>query len=63
MSELVALKAADLNLEAGYLTCMGKGSKERLVPIGDTAAAWVERYVKDGRAAPAARVDRRHACS
>jgi integrase/recombinase XerD len=49
VSELVALKAADLNLEAGYLTCMGKGSKERLVPIGDTAVGWVERYVKDGR--------------
>ena len=49
VSELVMLKAADLNLEAGYLTCMGKGSKERLVPIGDAAAGWVERYVKDGR--------------
>jgi integrase/recombinase XerD len=49
VSELVALKAADLNLEAGYLTCMGKGSKERLVPIGDAAVVWVERYVKDGR--------------
>jgi integrase/recombinase XerD len=49
VSELVALKAADLNLEAGYLTCMGKGSKERLVPIGDAAVGWVERYVKEGR--------------
>ena len=49
VSELVRLKAADLNLEAGYLTCMGKGSKERLVPIGDAAAGWVERYVRDGR--------------
>ena len=49
VSELVRLKAADLNLEAGYLTCMGKGSKERLVPIGDAAAGWVARYVRDGR--------------
>jgi integrase/recombinase XerD len=49
VSELVALKAADLNLEAGYLTCMGKGRKERLVPIGDAAREWVARYVKDGR--------------
>jgi integrase/recombinase XerD len=49
VSELVALKAADLNLEAGYLTCMGKGSKERLVPIGDTAVDWVHRYLQGGR--------------
>jgi integrase/recombinase XerD len=49
VSELVALKTADLNLDAGYLTCMGKGSKERLVPIGDAAIGWVQRYLKDGR--------------
>ncbi len=51
VSELVGLKATDLNLEAGYLTCLGKGSKERLVPIGDTAAIWVQQYVKEGRPA------------
>jgi len=51
VSELVALKATDLNLEAGYLTCLGKGSKERLVPIGDTAAIWVQKYLKEGRPA------------
>jgi integrase/recombinase XerD len=49
VSELVALKAADLNLAAGYLTCLGKGSKERLVPVGDAAAEWVGKYVKEGR--------------
>jgi integrase/recombinase XerD len=49
VSELVGLKPADLNLEAGYLTCIGKGGKERLVPIGDQAVAWVQRYVRDGR--------------
>jgi integrase/recombinase XerD len=49
VSELVALEAADVNLAAGYLTCMGKGSKERLVPIGDAAVTWVQRYVKEGR--------------
>lgn len=49
VSELVSLKASDLNLGAGYLTCTGKGSKERLVPLGDQAAAWVRRYIAEGR--------------
>jgi integrase/recombinase XerD len=49
VSELVALRTADLNLDAGYLTCMGKGRKERLVPIGDAAVEWVQRYVREGR--------------
>ena len=53
VSELVGLRAADLNLEAGYLTCIGKGSKERLVPIGDEAATWVRRYLRDGAAGAA----------
>lgn len=50
VSELVGLRAADLNLEAGYLTVTGKGDKQRLVPIGDQAVAWVQRYLRDGRA-------------
>lgn len=49
VSELVSLKASDLNLESGYLTCTGKGSKERLVPLGDQAALWVRRYMAEGR--------------
>jgi integrase/recombinase XerD len=49
VSELVHLKAADLNLEAGYLTCVGKGSKERIVPLGDQAIKWVTRYLREGR--------------
>ena len=49
VSELVALGLAHLNLEAGYLTARGKGAKERLVPIGDEAASWVSRYVRDAR--------------
>ncbi len=49
VSELVGLRAADVNLEAGYLVCSGKGSKQRLVPIGDEAAAWVRRYQQEAR--------------
>jgi integrase/recombinase XerD len=49
VSELVGLRAPDLNLEAGFLSCTGKGDKERIVPIGDEAASWVTRYVREGR--------------
>jgi integrase/recombinase XerD len=49
VSELIALRPADVNLEASYLTCMGKGDKERIVPFGDEAGAWVSRYVRDAR--------------
>jgi integrase/recombinase XerD len=51
VSELVALRASDLNLDEGYLTCMGKGDKERMVPLGHEAADWVRRYVREGRPA------------
>lgn len=51
VSELVNLKPQDLNLESGYLTTTGKGRKQRLVPLGDEAASWVARYVKEGRPA------------
>ena len=49
VSELVALRAGDLNLEEGYLTCIGKGDKQRMVPLGHEAADWVRRYIQDGR--------------
>ena len=49
VSELVALRPQDLHLDAGYLVTMGKGHKQRLVPIGDEAAAWVTRYLVEGR--------------
>jgi integrase/recombinase XerD len=51
VSEMVGLRQQDLNLESGYLTCTGKGRKQRLVPIGDEASAWLTRYLKDGRPA------------
>jgi integrase/recombinase XerD len=50
VSELVGVRVADLHLAEQYLTCIGKGSKERLVPIGEQAAAWIERYRGGARA-------------
>jgi integrase/recombinase XerD len=49
VSELLGLKPGDLNLDEGYLTCIGKGDKERIVPMGHQAADWVRRYMRDGR--------------
>lgn len=49
VSELVALRAGDLSLDEGYLTCIGKGDKQRMVPLGHEAADWVRRYLRDGR--------------
>jgi integrase/recombinase XerD len=49
VSELVSLRASDLNLDEGYLTTMGKGDKERMVPLGHEAAEWVRRYMREGR--------------
>ncbi len=51
VSELIHLRAADLNTEAGYLSCTGKGGKQRIVPVGDEAAAWVLKYLREGRPA------------
>ena len=51
VSELIGLRPADVNLEASYLTCIGKGDKQRIVPVGDEATAWVRRYLRDGRGA------------
>jgi integrase/recombinase XerD len=49
VSELVAIKPGDLNLDEGYLTCVGKGDKERIVPLGQDASEAVKRYIRDGR--------------
>ncbi len=51
VSELITLRPGDVNLEASYLTCTGKGEKQRIVPMGDEAADWVRRYLRDARPA------------
>lgn len=51
VSELLHLRAGDLNLEAGYLSTTGKGNKQRIVPVGDQAAEWLTTYIRDGRPA------------
>jgi integrase/recombinase XerD len=51
VSELLGVRAVDLHLEEHYLTCIGKGSKERLIPMGEHAADWVRRYQRDSRPA------------
>ena len=51
VSELVQLRVGDVNLEAAYLTCTGKGGKQRVVPIGDEAASWIRRYLSTARPA------------
>jgi integrase/recombinase XerD len=49
VSELISLKSTNLHLRDGYLTCIGKGDKERIVPIGQEATDWVQKYLAEGR--------------
>ena len=49
VSELVGMKTFEANLDAGVVRIMGKGSKERLVPLGEEAVDWVKRYLADSR--------------
>jgi integrase/recombinase XerD len=49
VSELLTLTSRDLFFSDGFLCCFGKGSKERLIPVGAAAMDWVGRYSADGR--------------
>lgn len=49
VSELIGLRLEQVNLRQGVLRVFGKGSKERLVPLGEEAIAWIERYSKEAR--------------
>lgn len=49
VSELVSLSVAQVSLDMGVVRVMGKGSKERLVPLGEEALDWLRRYLKEAR--------------
>ncbi|MEE2756120.1 MAG: site-specific tyrosine recombinase XerD [Myxococcota bacterium] len=49
VSELVSLEVGQLHLEMGYIRVIGKGRKERLVPLGDVARKWLEHYLMIAR--------------
>jgi len=49
VSELIKIRLKDLNLEVGYLTTIGKGSKERIVPLGEVAVQRIGQYRESGR--------------
>jgi len=51
VSELVGLKLHEMNLDMGLVRVFGKGNKERLVPLGEEAIAWLRRYLAEARPA------------
>lgn len=49
VSELTGLTCVDVDMEGGFVRCLGKGSKERMIPLGEPALESVRRYLKKGR--------------
>lgn len=49
VTELVELKIGDLHLSIGLLQTLGKGDKERIIPLGDYAIQWIEKYLEEAR--------------
>ncbi len=49
VSELIGLNMGDVHLTMGFVRCIGKGNKERIIPVGKTAAATLEEYLEKGR--------------
>jgi integrase/recombinase XerD len=49
VSELVGLRVQDVHLDRGFVQSVGKGGRERVVPLGDQAAGWVRRYLAEAR--------------
>lgn len=51
VSEAINIKSGDINFEAGFITIMGKGSKERVVPINESALGTIKKYINELRPA------------
>jgi len=51
ISELIGLETVNVNLRQGVVRVLGKGSKERLVPMGESAQDWIERFTAEARSA------------
>lgn len=49
VSELVSIRVSDVNLSAGFLKCLGKGAKERIIPVGEFAQVALLQYLHNGR--------------
>ncbi|KAB2338389.1 site-specific tyrosine recombinase XerD [Cytobacillus depressus] len=49
VSELIGLNMGDIHVEMGFIRCIGKGNKERIIPIGQTADKALTLYMKEGR--------------
>ena len=49
VSEIAELKTGDIHFDSGYIRCMGKGNKERVVPFGKKAGTYLDRYLKGAR--------------
>ena len=49
VSEMAGLQLTDLQLDENFLRCIGKGRKERVVPVGGAAIQWIRRYLKEAR--------------
>ena len=60
VSELVGLRLPQVSVDTGVVRVVGKGSKERLVPLGDEAVEWLQRYAKEAR--PALAGEAKNAC-
>jgi integrase/recombinase XerD len=51
VSELIELRLHDVQLQMGFVRCIGKGAKERIIPLGALASQWLARYLADARSA------------
>ena len=49
VSEITALRVSDVRLDERLVSCTGKGNKQRLIPLGDVASEWVQRYLHEAR--------------